>query len=76
MTKKEKSVSELIVYLDDDQEINLAIPENVFEEVFEELESAIRSGSMWWVGNWSDVVATFNGRRIENINCRRVIGLT
>lgn len=77
ITPKETEKQEQWVYtliLDNGKEIEITMPDEIGEEVGEDMRNALRQGIAWDCGNWMDLRATFEGARLESINMARVIG--
>ncbi|MFA5234539.1 MAG: hypothetical protein WC390_09085 [Sulfurimonas sp.] len=56
------------------ESISVEYPEEIAEELFEEMRSAIECGESWFVANYNDVKATYHGNVINYINTRLIVG--
>ena len=75
--KKEQPVetSAFLFVLECGKFIRVEYPENIFDELWEEIESAWLSRRIWWTGNFVNVTATYYGQAIESINMSMVVGI-
>ncbi len=55
-------------------EITIEYPDDVFEEMYEDYRTTQGKQEYWNVGNWTTVIATYKGQRLENINMTLIIG--
>lgn len=55
-------------------EITLTYPETDTEDIMKDFLDALNSNEFWWVGNYGEANAMFNGKQIENINTRLIVG--
>ena len=74
MSEKTRETIKLVLL--DGSTINISYPENTdyFDEPYNEMIDAIESGAYWNVGNWTEWKAEYRGFKLENINCKLVIG--
>lgn len=54
--------------------IKLEIPEDIFEEVYDDFINCMKTNSIWNVGNWLNVKVDYKGNYISNINIKHIIG--
>lgn len=54
--------------------IHIEIPEDIAEEVTADFNDARSNGGWWFVGNWSDVRASYKGHALSEINMALIIG--
>ena len=75
--KKEQTVetSVFLLVLECGKSIRVEYPENIFDELWEEIESAWLSRRIWWAGNFANVTTIYCGQVIESINMSMVVGI-
>lgn len=54
--------------------INIEYPDEIIDEIFEEIRNTLLTGESWNVGNWTEVRVKFKGNRLDNINMKLIIG--
>jgi len=62
--------------LENGEEITVTFPSEVMEELYDEMQEAQSKDGFWNVGNYTDAKAVYRGIQINDINMKRVVGLT
>ena len=62
--------------LESGEEIEITYPSSISEGLFEEMREAQSRDGFWNVGNYTQARAVYKGCRIEDINMKRVVGVS
>ena len=73
-TKVETETINLI--LENGESIEVTIPEDVIDEVMDEIREAQSRDTFWWADNYTNVRAWYKGYYISSVNMKRVVGMT
>lgn len=74
MEKVETETIRLV--LENGEEIEITYPLAIAEGLFEEMREAQSRDIFWNVGNYTDARAMYKGCSIDEINMKRVVGVT
>ncbi len=55
-------------------EIKIEFPNDIAEDIYQELSNVLQSESDWNIDNYPDTKATYKGRKLFNINMKQIIG--
>ncbi len=60
---------------DDGCNISITYPEDIQEQIWDELKEHLESKQLWWISNWCDVTVKYKNRNLEYINMTKIIGI-
>ena len=71
-TKQETEYIDLVLI--NGESIQLEIPSDNFEEVYEDLKTSVEASKILWIDGGSGTTAMYKGFSLNNINCNLIIG--
>lgn len=63
------------LYLEGDVEIEIKYPESLAFEIEEAIKEYAKSGGVWFVEDFFDVIASTDNKHISHINMKKFIGM-
>jgi len=73
---KSQDIESIGVVLENGDQIEVTYPEDIAEELLDEMREAQSKDEFWYVGNYIDARAIYKGYSLKFINMKRVIGFS
>ena len=72
---KEKEISQFTIYLEGGEKIILLYPSDNFEDVYERIQNAMKSGDCFQIDEDNDEEMWFYGNFLTDLNGKKIVGL-
>ncbi|MCD6371699.1 MAG: hypothetical protein J7L39_03205 [Candidatus Aenigmarchaeota archaeon] len=72
---EEKEISQLTIFLEGGEEVILLYPSDNFEDVYERLQNAIKSGDCFQIDEDNGEEMWFGENFLTDLNSKKIVGL-